>query len=194
MLGWGGGQPSRLRQAGQGSLSVSAGRLPAFRLCASWSRCGSVPPVPSNLTGQQAGHRGGLCLQYVSRAGAFSEGRMESGDSRAFHLLHRKIVVGPLPPEGSGNWKTCCWPQIGKTGSSFRQSSTAPGSVRTPCTTGSSARRLPGPAVSRLCEGDMLLPGALPLRDMIDSAEQISLERAGIKMESATRFRCQGTP
>ena len=30
---------------------------------------------------------------------------MESGDSRAFHLLHRKIVVGPLPPEGSGNWK-----------------------------------------------------------------------------------------
>jgi hypothetical protein len=32
-----------------------------------------------------------LCLQYVSRKGAFAESRMDIGDLRVIYLLHRKV-------------------------------------------------------------------------------------------------------
>ena len=60
-MGVGAGQLPKGRQAGQRSLSVSAGRLPRSPLCASSSRCGSVS---TSIEQPNAGNSSARCREF----------------------------------------------------------------------------------------------------------------------------------
>lgn len=98
LRGWGRGQPSRLRQAGQGSLSVSAGRLPRSHYAPHRQDTGQHPPVSSNQTA--GGRADGL--RYGGQARdelGWARRRVEAG---AIHLASWSAVPAVVGGKARG--------------------------------------------------------------------------------------------